>query len=467
MMQRFVPFCTAAVMAAVMAAGVAGPSAARADDAAAAPPSSLWEQSTLFGDIGGVRPALARVGISLGLQETSEGLGNVTGGTRRALDYDGVTEMSLGLDTMAAFGWRGGTFNVSALQIHGRNLSTDALGVLDLASSIEAERATRLWELWYQQTLFDNVADVKIGVQSLDQEFMVSQYGGLFVNAMFGWPALPSYDLYGGGPAYPLATPGARLRLHLSQSVTVLAGAFADNPSGAGFFANAQRVNASGTNFSLAGGVLWIAELQYARGGGTDEHAPLPGTYRVGLWYDSGAFPNRQYDNQGIPLASPASSGVRQMRQGNATAYAVVDQTVWKPEPASARGLGVFARALGAPNDRNLIDFAANAGLVMHAPLAGRENDSAGIGLGYTQVSESVSAHDRQVALFSNNPAYPVRSAETYAELTYQLQLTPWWQLQPDFQYVFNPGAGVPNPRNPGKRIGDEAILGLRTVVTF
>ena len=463
MMQRFLPVCAAALMA----AGVAGPSGARAEDAGAAPPSSIWEQSSLFGDIGGLRPALGRQGISFGLQETSEALGNVTGGTRRALDYEGVTEMSVGLDTAAAFGWRGGTFNVSALQIHGRNLSTDALGVLDLASGIEAERATRLWELWFQQTLFDGLADVKIGVQSLDQEFMVSQYGGLFVNAMFGWPALPSYDLYGGGPAYPLASPGVRLRLHPSQSVTLLAGAFADNPSGASFFGNAQRVDASGTNFSLAGGVLWIAELQYARGGGTDEGASLPGTYRVGLWYDSGAFPSRQYDSQGIPLASPASAGVRQMRQGNASAYAVVDQTVWKPAPASPRGLGVFARALGAPNDRNLIDLAANAGLVMRAPLAGRENDSAGIGLGYTQVGASVSAHDRQVALFSNTPGYPVRSAETYAELTYQLQLTPWWQLQPDFQYVFNPGAGVPNPRNPGKRLGDEAILGLRTVVTF
>ena len=462
MMQHFVPLCAAAIIV----AAVVGP--ARADDGGtAAAPASIWEQSSLFGDLGGVRPALARVGISLGLQETSEAIGNLTGGFRQALDYEGMTEMSVGLDTEAAFGWHGGTFNVSALQIHGRNLSSDALGVLDLASNIEAERATRLWELWYQQSLFDNVADVKIGVQSLDQEFMVSQYGGLFVNAMFGWPALPSYDLYGGGPAYPLATPGARLRLHPSQSVTVLAGAFADNPSGAGFFANAQRVNASGTNFSLAGGVLWIAELQYARGGGTDQPGPLPATYRVGLWYDSGAFSSREYDSQGIPLASPASSGVRQMRQGNASAYAVVDQTVWKPEAAGPRALGVFARAFGAPNDRNLIDFAANAGLVMRAPLAGRDNDSVGIGLGYTQVGAAVSAHDRQLALFGNNPGYPVRSAETYAELTYQLQLTPWWQLQPDFQYVFNPGAGVPNPRNPGKRLGDEAILGLRTVVAF
>ena len=60
-------------------------------------------------------------------QETSEVLGNVTGGAKQGFDYDGLTQMLLQLDTQRAFGWYGGTFNVSALQIHGRNLSADNL----------------------------------------------------------------------------------------------------------------------------------------------------------------------------------------------------------------------------------------------------------------------------------------------------------------------------------------------------
>ena len=80
-----------------------------------------------------------------------------------------------------AFGWYGGTFNVSALQIHGRNLSADNLLTLQTASGIEADRATRLWELWYQQKfLEEDRLDIKIGQQSLDQEFMVSQNALLF-----------------------------------------------------------------------------------------------------------------------------------------------------------------------------------------------------------------------------------------------------------------------------------------------
>ena len=46
--------------------------------------------------------------------------------------------------------------------------------------------------------------DIKLGQQSIDQEFIVSKYASPFVNAMAGWPMLPSADLYGGGlPALP------------------------------------------------------------------------------------------------------------------------------------------------------------------------------------------------------------------------------------------------------------------------
>ena len=66
-------------------------------------------------------------------------------------------------------------------------------------------------------------------------------------------------------------------------------------------------------------------------------------------------------------------------------------------------------------------------------------------------------------------PARPpfVRGTETFVELTYQFTVTPWWQLQPDFQYIFNPGGGIQNPNDPAKHIGNEAIFGLRTVFTF
>ena len=172
--------------------------------------TGLWNRQQLLGGIGGLRPWLGKYGVTLALTETSEVLGNLRGGLARGADYDGVTTATVQMDTQKAFGLPGGLFNVSALQIHGANLSANKLGTLNTASGIEAQDTTRLWELWYQQSFLNKRVDVKIGQQSIDQEFITSTNSALFVNTMFGWPALPSYDMPSGGPAYPLADLGVR-----------------------------------------------------------------------------------------------------------------------------------------------------------------------------------------------------------------------------------------------------------------
>ena len=68
-----------------------------------------------------------RYGATLSITETSEVLGNLTGGIHRGFEYDGLTTATFQLDTTRAFGWQGGTFDASALQIHGRNLRADNL----------------------------------------------------------------------------------------------------------------------------------------------------------------------------------------------------------------------------------------------------------------------------------------------------------------------------------------------------
>ena len=60
-----------------------------------------------------------------------------------------------------------------------------------------------------------------------------------------------------------------------------------------------------------------------------------------------------------------------------------------------------------------------------------------------------------------------MRGSETFIEIIYQAQLAGWWQLQPDFQYVFNPGAGIQSPNNPAQKVRNEAMFGLRSIITF
>ncbi len=444
----------------------------------AAPPaldlwSSVARSSQLLGDMGGLRTWLGVYGMTLSVTETSEVLGNLTGGVRQGFEYDGLTTATLQLDTQRAFGWQGGTFNVSALDIHGRNLSADNLMTLQTASGIEADSALRLWELWYQQKFANGAADVKLGQQSLDQEFMVSQNALLFVNTMFGWPMVPSADLPGGGPAYPLSALGVRLRAHPTDSLTMLAGVFNGSPSPNNNIPDSQQADRSGTSFPLNGGVLAIAELQYAYpalGGmvSSGESRPLSGTYRLGAWYDSEDFADQQFDNGGLSLANPSSSGIPLMHRGNYSIYAVIDQMLWQSEADDSRILNFFARAMGTPEtDRNLIDFSLNIGLTLKDPLPGRPDDTAGIGLGYAHVSARAAAFDRDVAFYNPGTFSPAQTGETFIELTYQYQVTPWWQLQPDFQYVFNPGGGIPNPNAPNQKIKDAAVIGLRTNIAF
>jgi porin len=433
--------------------------------------AAIDRSNYLLGDMWGLRTFLSRYGMSLALQETSEVLGNVSGGSRQGFAYDGLTQATLQLDTERAFRWHGGTFNASALQIHGRNLSAENLLTLQTASGIEADRALRLWELWYQQKFFEeDRLDAKLGQQSLDQEFMATQNGAFFVNTMFGWPMLPSADLPGGGPAYPLSALGARLRARPTDSVTLLAGVFSGSPVG-NDTGDPQKQNPSGTSFPW-NGALVIAELQYAYPAlgamiEADKAEPLARVYKLGLWYDNKRFADQQFDNTGLSLANPASSGIPRTHRGNYAIYAVLDQIVWQDPEELDRTVSVFLRPMGTPlADRNLIDFSLNAGLTIHEPFLHRDSDTFGIGMGYAHVSARAAAHDRDTALFTGTFT-PIRSGETFIELTYQYQVKPWWQLQPDFQYVFNPGAGIANPNAPTKRVENEAVLGLRTTILF
>ena len=432
-----------------------------------------WQRNSyLLGDLWGARTWMSRYGFSLAIQETSEVLGNVTGGNRRGFEYDGLTTMILQGDTNRAFGWYGGTFNVSALDIHGRNLSSDNLGTLQTASGIEGDRALRLWEFWYQQKFLDeDRMDIRIGQQSLDQEFMVSQNALLFVNTMFGWPMVPSADLPGGGPAYPLSALGVRVRAKPTNSITILAGLYNGSPAPSNS-GDPQKLNPSGTSFPTGGGKLAIAELQYAYPALSGmvypgESEPLARVYRLGVWYDTERFNDLRFDDSGLSLANPATSGNALQHRHDYSIYAVADQMVWVWNKDSNRNLSVFFRAMGTPQqDRNVVDFSLNAGFVLHQPLQYRNDDTFGIGIGYAHVSPRAAGLDRDTAAFTGSFT-PIRGSETFVEATYQYQMAPWWQMQPDIQYVFNPGAGIASATNPDAKVGSELVLGMRTNIQF
>ena len=459
---------------AAMAQSIAVPSAP-ADNAEPGFFTGILRRDMLLGDMGGLRTALGRYGVTLRLTDISEVLANVSGGLQRGATYDALTTLTLQLDTQKAFGWDGGMLNVSALQIRGRSLSQFYVGNLQIASGIAATPTTRLWEVWYQQAFADGKADIKLGQQSLDLEFMVSGGSALFLNAMMGWPMVPSANLFAGGPAYPLSSLGVRGKLRPTGNLTVLGGVFQDNPPAGPFNDDTQLRGSTrwGGNFNLRTGALFIGEVQYAlnqpAAGDIDRgNKPqgLPGTYRLGVWYDTAGFPNQRYDTTGLSLADPASNGVRRTNTGNFSLYGVIDQTIWRPDPVGPRSVAVFVRAMGSPGDRNPIAFSVNGGVNLKAPLPGRDDDTFGIGFGVAHAGAGAIGLDRDRSLFAGT-ASPIRSIETFYEVTYQAQITPWLQVQPDFQYVQRTGGGIPPPTNPERRLRDAVIAGVRTTINF
>jgi porin len=427
----------------------------------------LFEQDTLSGDWGGVRKQLQDEGIQLGLSDIAETLSNPVGGIRQETIYDGLVTGSLDLDLAKILKWPDAAFHVDGYQISGRGLSQNAIGNLLSVSGIEALPSTRLHDLWLQQAFLDNSVSLRIGQIGLDDEFYISQYAGIFINSTFGCPDILSTDLPSGGPCYPFAVPGARLRLAPMNALTFSTAVFNGNPAPPGP-GNPQVRNSSGTNFLIGqGGSLAVAELAYGFDVKPDLSNPLSDV-KLGGWYHSGDFPDLSLDTAGASLAGPSSNGIPATHDGDYGLYLILDKMLWQPPKAISQGLGGFLRVGGAPGNRNLINLEVDAGLTYKGLLPSRQLDVLGVAVGYARIGGGARALASDESMFTGIEQ-PARDYETVLEVTYQVNLAPWWILQPDLQVIFHPGGNVaaPLPAPPTEPIPNAVVVGLRSSITF
>ena len=105
-------------------------------------------------------------------------------------------------------------------------------GNLETVSNIEALPTTRLYRLYFEQSLFNDRASVRLGQIAADDEFITSETASGLINGTFGWPAWTAADTRGGGPAYPLPQPGVRLQVKPVPDFILRAAAFSGNPGG-------------------------------------------------------------------------------------------------------------------------------------------------------------------------------------------------------------------------------------------
>jgi len=218
-----------------------------------------WKQIT---DPGGFRSRLEQAGLQFTFTYYGDALGNLSGGAKQGIGYSGRFGTVVDADFEKLVGWSGAAFHASIHQIHGSGLSANNLENLMVVSGIEAPASSRLFNLWIEQKLGSNT-NLRLGQITAAQEFLVSQNANLFVNSTFGWPALPAQDLPSGGPAYPEATPGARLKFTPSAQLTIMAAIFNGDPTGPGLGNPVER-DPFGLAFRVNDPPLLMAELAYA-----------------------------------------------------------------------------------------------------------------------------------------------------------------------------------------------------------
>ncbi|GJD94952.1 carbohydrate porin [Methylobacterium iners] len=431
--------------------------------------TSIQDQLGDAGDPGGLRAFLKSRGITYSLTYIGESFGNVTGGSRRGGIYEGRLDFQFDADLDALMGWQGATIHSNLYQIHGTGISRYYVNNFITVSAIEALPSSRLYELWFEQKLFDGQLGIRFGQLAADTEFAVSQTGTLFINSTFGWPNIMAVIIPSGGPIYPLAVPAVRAKYVPNPNFSLQVGVFDGDPAGRAQPDNdpdPQRRNRTGTNFRTNDPALVIAEAAYAYNIERDDPGE-PGTVTLGGWYHFGRFDSPRFDLSGRSLADPDTSGVGRRFRGNSGLYGIIDQTIYREPDDPNDGASVFLRLSGSPTDRNLLDFYLDAGIAYKGLLPGRSDDTVGIAYALSRISRAARGFDTD-SIFLTGVAGPRRSSEAVIEATYQAVIGPGITVQPNFQYVFRPSGGIPNPRDPeGGRIKNAAVFGLRAIIRY
>ena len=294
----------------------------------------------------------------------ASGFGGLQGGTV----YDGLTTASLTLNLNKLIAWHGGKLFVSAFDIQGLGPSTRLVGNLQLISNIEATPDLKLYDLWFEQELFDRALSVRLGQEGANDEMMLTKYGAFFLNSSFGYPGLLSADLPSNGPNYPMAAPFVRVR-YTSDKISF---------TGA-LFTKIQRRPARETrSFVIEAGPPFASTIT----GSPSQNSPTrvrSQDFREPISSVPGTPPPSSCLWNMRPLATICCVGTRAARPF----YGIIDQMLWQEPGAKDNGIGAFLMVMGTPTAICFSDLYVEGGLNWKGPIRGRSNDVLGLGVAY------------------------------------------------------------------------------------
>jgi porin len=407
-----------------------------ADPATTAAEAEPW----LLGDWDGARTRLKERGIDFQFGYTNEIAYNATGGTHSTARYADQYAAGVTFDLDRLLGIPSAQFQTTITERTGRNLSDDAvLGTLQQVQEVFGRGQTvRLTDFWYQQKFLGGLVDWKVGRMPFGEDFAAfscdfqnltfcgAAPGNIVGNYIFNWP---------------ISQWATRVKFALSDFGYFQVGVYDINPQYLGVQYQVLPVW-----FPNSTGAMVPVELawQPSFGGGT-----LPGSYKIGGWYDTSTADDVVDDINGDPFLL---TGLPPMQdRGRYGGYINFQQQV-------TSGLTVFMNAVVADKRTAITDYQIAAGLISTGPFSARPKDDIGFAVGTTHVNSRIADVQALQNALGQGPI-AVQDSEYAFELFYTFRPRPGLLFRPNLQYVHDPG---------GTSVNDDVfVLGLKTSANF
>ena len=406
----------------ILACGVSLPALAFAEDAVD------YKNATLTGDWGGARDRLAEAGVGIEAAYKFDVMGNAAGGIKEGVSALDNLDVIFNFNGEKLLGSHGTTALVHLLNNNGGKPDAHLAGSAQGIDNIEVpEAAAKLYQAWIQQNFLEDKFSVLAGLYDLNSEFYVNEPSGIFLHSTYGIGTEISQSGQNRPSIYPFTSPGIRVKMQPTRNSYVEAVMLDGVPGDPGHL--------RGTHIALhsGDGALVVAEAGYTSGS----------KVAVGAWYYTEKFPDQiDVDSFGNPV----------QKRSDGT-YLIGDTKLYREQGSDAsQGLAAFARIGFAEGDVNPCDYAWSAGLVYTGLIPDRDEGQLGLGINGAHNSGKF----RQATIAGGTP---VDNAETAIELTYSDTITPWLAVQPDIQYIMNPGTDP--------ALDNALVFGARFTLTF
>jgi porin len=382
--------------------------------------------------------SLAGDGIYIVGKNLSEGLANVSGGLKRGEFFEGYTALGFDLDMERTAGVTGGAVHFLIDDLQGQPFFAYS-GSAYLNNRIFAGDgpAFRLNELSYEQSLFNERVDLRVGRIPAYTQFDGSELYCTFITSLCRTPAAYTFDR--GYPPYLASSWAAIAQTRIAGPFYTNIGIFENEP----IAATTNHGGFPGPDWGLnyANGATFPVQFGYRT---TLQDDPYPRAFSVGGFYVTGSYadPLLNADGQNRILFG----GEPKMDYGSSQVYIQAQQMVYRPD-ASDRGMTAFGGANWTTSGEPNVERMVFAGTYYKGAFAPRPNDTLGVAVSLVDVNPRVT--ERVNSILSKSTGGQVSPSEISYEVNYGFAVAPGMLIKPFLEFISHPDqANASAPRS-------------------